>query len=33
LFIGFIRAAREQKAMREAPRVDGEIPAKVGATA
>ncbi|MEO7064497.1 MAG: CTP synthase [Dokdonella sp.] len=33
LFIGFIRAAREQKAMREAPAVDGDVPARIGATA
>jgi len=33
LFSGFVRAAREQRAMREAPRVDGDASAKVGATA
>ncbi|HMM65585.1 MAG TPA: CTP synthase [Dokdonella sp.] len=33
LFIGFIRAAREYKAVRNAPAVDAVVPAKIGATA
>ncbi len=33
LFIGFIRAAREFKAVREAPSVDGVVTARIGATA
>jgi CTP synthase len=33
LFVGFIRAAREYKAVREAPSVDAVVPAKIGATA
>ncbi len=33
LFIGFIRAAREFKAVREAPAVDDVVTAKIGATA
>ena len=33
LFVGFIRAAREFKAVREAPSVDGVVTAKIGATA
>ncbi|MBL0164109.1 MAG: CTP synthase [Xanthomonadales bacterium] len=33
LFIGFIRAAREFKAVREAPSVDDVVTAKIGATA
>ncbi len=33
LFVGFIRAAREYKAVRNAPAVDAVVPAKIGATA
>ena len=33
LFVGFIRAAREFKAVREAPSVDDVVTAKIGATA
>ncbi|MGB0132926.1 CTP synthase [Dokdonella sp.] len=33
LFVGFIRAAREFKAVREAPALDAVVPSKIGATA